>query len=422
MTDFRRTPEFRELLARGVGRRDFLRMAGLTGTAAFLAACSTKGAAVSTTSAAATSASAAGSSGSTSSASSSASSNDRSDADKLVVFSNWPYYIDVDAKDEQVHPTLVAFEKQSGVKVTYTEDVNDNDEFFGKVKAQLSAGQDTKRDIFVLTDWMAARMIRLGWVQEFDAANMTNAGNLRSALKDPPWDPGRKHTLPWATGLTGIATNTKATGGATVTSMTQLLTDKSLKGKVTCLTEMRDTVGLIMLEMGKDPAQFTDADYTAALDMLQTAVDSGQIRQFTGNDYAPLLGKGTIAAAVAWSGDVLQLQASNKDITFTAPESGLMIWSDNMMIPNQAQHKKNAELLINYFYDPKVAAELAASVNYICPVEGAQEAMQSIDKDLAKNPLIFPDDATLSKTHVFMGLSATQETDYSKKFTAVTGA
>ena len=429
--DFRRSPEFREILAQA-SRRDFLRIAGLGGVAAFLASCSTKGAAIKasdsalptssgpspTTGSGSTSASG---SPSTSTATS-APSNDKSDVDKLVVFSNWPLYIDVDAKDANLHPTLAAFTKANGVKVSYTEDVNDNDQFFGKVKPQLAASQDTKRDIFVLTDWMAARMIRLNWVQKFDPANVPNAGNLRAALKSPPWDPDRSHTLPWATGLTGIATNTKATGGVTVTSMTQLLTDKSLKGKVTCLTEMRDTVGLIMLEQGKDPANFTDADFTAALDMLQTAVSSGQIRQFTGNDYAQALGKGSIAAAVAWSGDVIQLQAANKDIKFTAPDSGLMIWSDNMMIPNQAQHKKNAEMLINYYYDPKVAATLAASVNYICPVEGAQEAMKAIDKTLAKNPLIFPDDATLAKTHVFMGLTATQETSYSKQFNTVSGA
>ncbi|MDQ1683029.1 MAG: spermidine/putrescine transport system substrate-binding protein [Frankiaceae bacterium] len=424
--DFRRSPEFRDFLAQA-SRRDFLRIAGLGGVAAFLASCSTKGAAIKASDTAQPSSSGpsptGGTSGSTTPGTATTPpSNDKSDVDKLVVFSNWPLYIDVDAKNESVHPTLAAFTKSTGVKVTYTEDVNDNDQFFGKVKPQLSAGQDTKRDIFVLTDWMAARMIRLNWVQKFDPANVPNATNLRAALKSPPWDPDRSHTLPWATGLTGIATNTKATGGKIVTSMTQLLTDKSLKGKVTCLTEMRDTVGLIMLEMGKDPANFTDADYTAALDMLQTAVSSGQIRQFTGNEYAQALGKGSIAAAVAWSGDVIQLQAANKDIKFTAPESGLMIWSDNMMIPNLAQHKKNAEMLINYYYDPKVAATLAASVNYICPVEGAQEAMKSIDKTLATNPLIFPDDATLAKTHVFMGLSATQETAYSKQFTTVTGS
>ncbi len=204
--------------------------------------------------------------------------------------------------------------------------------------------------------------------------------------------------------------------------MNDLLTRPDLNGKVTCLTEMRDTMGLILLDQGKDPADFTAEDYDAALATLQDAVDSGQIRQFTGNDYTDGLAKGDIAACIAWSGDVIQLQFDSDNIKFVTPEAGVMLWSDNMLIPIKAKHKKNAEMLMNYYYDPAVAAELAAWVNYICPVVGAKEEMEKIDPDLAKNQLIFPDDATLAKTHVFMSLDEAQEADYQEKFDTVAGA
>ncbi len=346
---------------------------------------------------------------------------DISATDKVVNFSNWPLYIDVDDKTKK-HPTLDAFTAKTGIKVNYTEDINDNDEFFGKIRPQLAAGKPTGRDIVVLTDWMAARMIRLGYVQKLDKSKIPNASNLRAAVKSPGFDPNREYTLPWQSGLTGIAYNPKATNGKKIETISQLLTDPDLKGKVTALTEMRDTMGLIMLSQGKDPSKFTDADFSAAIDALKAAVSSGQIRQFTGNDYAQGLAAGNIAACIAWSGDVVQLQADNPDIAFIIPDAGAMIWSDNMMIPNGANHQMNAETLMNYYYDPTVAATVEDYVNYICPVNGAQQAMQSIDPSIVSNPLIFPDDAALAKTHIFQNLDPNQEKKYNDMFTAVTGA
>ena len=346
---------------------------------------------------------------------------DQSDTDKLLNFSNWQLYIDVDDDDPNLRPTLAAFTTKTGVKVNYTEDINDNSSFYAKIAPQLEAGQDSGRDLFAVTDWMAARMIREGLVQTMDQSAMTNyPKNLSPALLAPSWDPKREYSAPWQSGLTGIAYNAKVTGP--VNSMSELLSRADLKGKVTCLTEMRDTVGLILLDQGKDPANFTPEDFDAALAALQAAVDSGHIRQFTGNDYTDGLAKGDIAACTAWSGDVIQLQLESDDIKFVAPEAGLMLWSDNMQIPIKAKHKKNAQLLIDYYYDPTVAAELAAWVNYICPVVGAKEEMQKIDPDLANNQLIFPDEATLAKTSVFMGLDEAQEATYQEQFDVVTGA
>src|SRR4051794_7233901 len=346
---------------------------------------------------------------------------DLSATEKKIVWSNWPLYIDVNDKTK-ARPTIDDFEQQTGIKVTYIEDINDNDEFFGKVRPQLASGKATGRDIVTLTDWMAGRMIRLNYVEKFDKANIPNAKNLSTALQHPGFDQNRDYTLPWQSGLTGVAYNPKATGGKAVGSISELLTDKSLKGKVTALTEMRDTMGLIMLDQGKDPANFTDDDFANAIDMLKKAVSDGQIRKFTGNDYAQGLANGNIAACIAWSGDVIQLQADNASIKLVIPEAGCMLWSDNMMVPNKASHKTNAEKIMNYYYDPVVAAKVAAYVNYICPVDGAQQAMEKIDKSYVHNQLIFPDDTTLSKAHIFQNLNAAQEKKYTDMFTAVTGA
>ncbi len=278
---------------------------------------------------------------------------DKSDTDKRLSWSNWPLYLDADDKDENKHPTLLQFQKSTGIKVTYNEDINDNNEFFGKVRPQLAAGQDTGRDVIALTDWMAARLIRLGWVQKLDKGNVPNVtANLRDALRSPDWDPGRDYSAPWQSGFAGLAYNAKVTGE--VRSMEELLSRADLKGKVTLLSEMRDTMGLVLLDMGKDPAKFSADDFAAGIDRLQKAVDSGQVRKFTGNEYAQDLAKGNIAACTAWSGDVIQLQFDDENIKFVRPERGLMLWSDNMLVPNKSQHKKNAERLINYYYDREV--------------------------------------------------------------------
>ncbi len=346
---------------------------------------------------------------------------DLSDTDKVVNWSNWPEYIDLDEKAGTM-PTLVAFTKQTGIKVKYTEDYNDNDEFFAKVKPQLQGGQDTGRDVWCSTDWMVARLIRLGWVQKLDKANIPNAANLEPDLQNVAFDKGRAYSLPWQSGFTGIAYNPKATGGKKIESIDQLLTDKSLKGKVTLLTEMRDTVAMVMLAQGKDPGKFTDADFTAAIDAIKEAKDAGQLRGFTGNEYGKPLASGDTAACLAWTGDVVQLQADNPSLGYVLPSTGHMIWSDNFVIPNKAKHKKNAEKLIDYYYEPKVMAEVEDYVNYIAPVKGAKEALLKDDPEVAKNELIFPSQEVLARAHTFRGLSEAEETKYNQQFQDLIGA
>ncbi|WP_328532880.1 spermidine/putrescine ABC transporter substrate-binding protein [Micromonospora zamorensis] len=348
-------------------------------------------------------------------------SEDLSGTERKLVFSNWPQYLDVDEKDESKRPSLDEFVRKTGITVTYTEDINDNNEFFGKVQHQLAACQSTDRDIIVLSDWMAARMSRLGWIQKLDPANIPNVrANLLSSLLDRSFDTENRLSIPWQSGLAGLAYNGNVT--KELRTVDELLTRPDLKGRVTALSEMRDTMGLLLGAAGHDPANFTSAQFDDALTTLKKAVDSGQIRRFTGNDYAPDLAKGDIAACIGWSGDVVQLSGADEKVRFVAPDSGVMLYSDNMMVPNKATHKANAEQLINYYYEPAVAARLAAYVNYICPVKGAQAEMEKIDPELAANPLIFPDEALLSKSTLFMALDEKQEKEYEGKFQQVIGA
>ncbi|MGZ3118040.1 polyamine ABC transporter substrate-binding protein [Streptomyces sp. H62] len=350
------------------------------------------------------------------------SSEDRSTEEKEVSFSNWTEYMDVDDSGGR-HPTLDAFTRRTGVRVKYTEDINDNNEFFGKIQPQLAAGQETGRDIIVVTDWLAARLIRLGWVQKLDPSHLPHAfANLSPQFRDPDWDPGRAYSYPWQGISTVIAYNRKALDGVEVRTVSDLLDHPKLKGRVGFLTEMRDTVGMVLLDMGKDPGRFTDDDYDAAIARLQKGVDRGQIRRFTGNDYTSDISKGDFAACLAWAGDVVQLKADNPDVDFLIPDSGYITSSDNMLVPNKARHKTNAERLMDYYYEPGPAAQLAAYINYVCPVDGVKDELAKIDEDAANNPLILPDKAMQAKSRAFRSLSPKEETAYEEKFAKLTGA
>jgi spermidine/putrescine transport system substrate-binding protein len=339
-------------------------------------------------------------------------------ADTLV-FANWPFYIDV-SEDEKTRPTLDQFTKKTGVNVRYIEEVNDNEEWFGKFQAQLAQGDDIGRDIVVLTDWMAARMIRLNYVQKKDKSAIPNEENLVASLKSPGWDPKREFSLPWQSGLTGIAYNKKLTGGP-VTTMEQLLTDPKLKGKVTLLTEMPDTMGVTMAANGDDPEAVTPEAFDRAIETIQQAVDSGQIRRFTGNEYVDDMVAENVWAALAWSGDVVSsIQPENPDVEFAVVDTGSHLWTDNMLIPLGGD-VFTASTFMNFVYDPAIAAQIEAYVYYICPVEGAQEEIATIDEAAAESPLIFPPEETLANTFIF-DAEASDDRDLKERFQAVIGA
>jgi spermidine/putrescine transport system substrate-binding protein len=339
-------------------------------------------------------------------------------ADELVI-ANWPAYIDV-TEDGKTRPTLDQFTQETGVRVRYLEEVNDNEEWFGKYQAQLAQGDDIGRDIVVLSDWMAARMIRLGYVQKKDRSAIPNEENLVESLRSPGWDPQREFSLPWQSGMTGIAYNKKQTGGP-VTTIEQLLTDPKLKGRVTMLTEMPDTMGVTMAATGGDPEKVTPEAFSTAAEMIQQAVDSGQIRRFTGNDYIEDMVAGNVWAALAWSGDVISsIQPENPDVEFTVVDTGSHLWTDNMLIPLGGD-VFTASTFMNFVYDPAVAAQIEAWVYYICPVEGAKEEMVELDPEAADSPLIFPPEETLAKTFIF-DAEAADDPDYKEQFQAVIGA
>jgi spermidine/putrescine transport system substrate-binding protein len=345
---------------------------------------------------------------------------DRSATDKVVNWANWTLYLDYD-EDTKKYPTLEAFKKKTGLKATYAEDIDDNDTYYGKIQNQLRKGQDIGKDVIVLTDWMASRLIRAGYTQELDQAELPNAKNLLSELQNVDFDPGRKHSLPWQGGFGVLAWNKQKVPGG-LKSVSDLWKPE-LKGRVEVLSEMRDTVGLIMLEQGVDiSGKFTDDQFQAAVDELQKHISDGQIRQVKGNSYKEDLISGDALAVIGWSGDIFQINAENGDKWGLAlPEAGGTIWTDNLMVPVGSPHKANAEKLMNYYYDPVVAAEVAAYVNYICPVQGAKEQLAKSDPDLADSPWIFPDEQTLAKAKAFRTLSADEETKYSEAFQKVIG-
>jgi spermidine/putrescine transport system substrate-binding protein len=332
-------------------------------------------------------------------------------------FSNWPLYIDV---DHGKHPTLEKFQKQFGVKVKYTEEINDNTEFFGKIRQQLANGSSGGRDIVVLTDWMAARMIRLGYVQKFDKSAMPNfERNLVDNLKHPDFDQNRDYTAPWQSGQTGLIYRRDKVGD--IQSVNEVFNPK-WKGKVTLLTEMRDSVGLTMLGMGKNPTTGSVQDMLAAIDKMDKYVKNGQIRRFTGNDYLKDLPRGDTWVCYGWSGDAVQLQSDNKDIRFLRPEEGFMLWTDNMMIPVGAPHAYTAEKFINWIYQPEVEAPIEDYVNYVPPVKGTKEELLKLDPSVAKNPLIFPSAQVLQSGHQFKTLAPADEDKVNNAFQAVIGA
>lgn len=342
---------------------------------------------------------------------------DRSESDPTLIWANWPLYIDED--DDGNYPTLEAFQEQTGISVTYNITVDDNNSYYATVRDQLALGQDIGADTVCLTDWMVSRWIQLGYTQELNYDNIPNAANLSEDLRNPEFDPGRRFSIPWQGGFAGIAWNTEQVGE--LRSVDDLWAPE-LRGRVGVLSEMRDTMGLILMNNGVDiSGDFSADDFNAALDIFREQVTGGQIRNVRGNAYTEDLVNEDTLAAIAWSGDItlLNFEAGYEKWKFVIPEAGGTLWADNFLVPIGSPRKTNAETLINYYYEPEVAAEVAAWVNYITPVEGAREAMEAIDPELADNELIFPSDETLANTRIFRGLTGQEENEYQAAFQSV---
>jgi spermidine/putrescine transport system substrate-binding protein len=331
---------------------------------------------------------------------------------RTLRISNWPLYID--------KRTIPDFEKATGAKVEYTEDINDNDEFFAKIDEPLKRNRSIDRDIIVLTDWMAGRLINLGYVAPLDERKFPNKVNLVDDVRDVSFDPGRKYSVPWVSGMTGLGYNPKKIGKE-LTSINDIF-DPRYKGQVTMLTEMRDTLGLVMLGMGRDPTKATRADVEAAGARIKKARQSGQIRKFTGNDYAEDLAAGNIAIAFAWSGDIQGLAADNPDLEWIAPREGAMLYSDNMLIPKTSDRQNLAMAWVNYVYDPRHSAQIVAGAPYLSAVKGTGAELAKIAPALARSPLVNPPDELRRRLHVFRALSDAEDLEYNRIFQNAIGA
>jgi spermidine/putrescine transport system substrate-binding protein len=382
------SPEARSIIGAMVSRRAVLAGAGGLGAAGLLAACG---------------------------------GSDSADSANSVRWGNWPLYLDYDEETKK-YPTLEKFIEQSGIAATYFEDYNDNDEFYGKVQAQLKLGEDIGYDVVTPTDWMAARWIRLGYTQKFDVANIPNKSNILDSLASPSFDANREQTLTWQGIMGGFGWNVEKNPKG-IRTIDELFAPQN-KGKIVVLSEMRDTIGIILLSQGVNLQTVTEDQFMNAVDFMEKKISDGWIRGVKGNEYAEDLTSGDATAVIGWSGDMFILKAENEGkFDFALPDSGGTISGDNFVIPSTAtaEGKANAEKLINFYYDPAIAAEVAAYVNYVCPVKGAQAEMEKIDPALAASPFIFPDAAMSAKLNVFRSLTPAEETTWSEAFQKAAG-
>jgi spermidine/putrescine transport system substrate-binding protein len=352
--------------------------------------------------------------------SSCASGGDEAASSGSVRWGNWPLYLDYN-DETQLYPTLEAFTESTGIAHEYFEDYNDNDEFFGKVQAQLKLKQDIGYDIVCPTDWMAARWIRLGYAHKFDKANIPNAGNILDTLASPSFDPTREQSMTWQGIMGGYGWNTEKVPGG-VRTLDDLFATAN-KGKIVVLSEMRDTVGIILRSRGVDLQTVTEDQFMDAVEFLEQKISDGWIRGVKGNEYAEDLKSGDAIAVIGWSGDMFILKNDYEGkFDFAIPESGGTISGDNLMIPYTAtaEAKASAEKLINWYYDPAIAAEVAAYVNYVTPVKGAQAEMEKINPELASNEFIFPSEKMMANLSVFRSLTPAEETSWSEAFLKAT--
>ena len=383
------SPEARSIINARVSRRAVLAGIGGVGAAGALAACGSDG--------------------------------DSAASGELVRWGNWPLYLDFD-EDSKTYPTLDKFTESTGIETKYFEDYNDNDEFYGKVQAQLKIKKDIGYDLVCPTDWMAARWIRLGYAQKLDGANIPNASNILDTLATPSFDAQREYTLTWQGIMGGFGWNVEKNPKG-IRTIEDLFSPEN-KGKIVVLTEMRDTIGIILLSQGVSLQTVTEDQYMNAVDFLAKKIADGWIRGVKGNEYAEDLTSGDATAVIGWSGDMFILKSENEGkFDFAVPESGGTISGDNMLIPSTAtaEAKANAEKLINYYYEPAVAAEVAAYVNYVCPVMGAQAEMEKIDPELAKSEFIFPSEKMMANLNVFRSLSPTEESTWTEAFQKAAG-
>jgi spermidine/putrescine transport system substrate-binding protein len=342
---------------------------------------------------------------------------DQSDEQKSLRFDSRDTYRNTTGED---FPLLSSFTKDSGIEVTYSNAVSDDNVYYSKVKSQLKLGHDIGADAAVLSEWMAARWIGLGYLQEIEREKITNFNNIRLLFQDTDFDPGRRFSLPWRSGFTGIAWNKAALPNG-LESVSDLW-DPALKGKVGVMSAMRDTLGLIMLDAGVDISSdaWGDTEFSAAVSTLRDQVVSGQVSSIQGNKYKEDLKNGTTVATIARAGDIMQInQEADDQWGFAIPAAGGVLSSDVVVIPIGSTHRGNAEEFVNFYYDRQNAVNVAAATSFISPVDVRQPEIGTIPQELSRNLMIFPSEATFKTTKTFRTLSQGEELRYGAQYQTV---
>ncbi|MCW2858580.1 MAG: extracellular solute-binding protein family 1 [Actinoallomurus sp.] len=341
-------------------------------------------------------------------------------------FANWTLYMD------KARTPLKDFTQQTGVTVTYREVITDDPQWFGKISPQLQAGQSIGYDLMVITNGVElTKLVELGYLVPLDHSQMPNfAKNAGAAYKKESFDPGNVYSVPYATGLTGIAYDPRKTGRE-ITSI-QDLWDPKFKGKVGMMSDAQEIGNFGMLALGIDPEKSTPEDWTKAGAKLQEQKDKGIVRKYYENDYIDALTRGDVWLTMAWSGDIFQQNLSEgSHLKFVIPQEGATIWTDNMMIPKTAENPVDALMMMDFFYRPEIAANLAEYINYVTPVPAAKDVItaqaasatgskKTTLEAVANSPLVFPSDADYAKLRHYRSLTSATEKEYNAVFQHIT--
>jgi spermidine/putrescine transport system substrate-binding protein len=336
-----------------------------------------------------------------------------------VNFANWPLYIDA-LKGK--HPSLVHFTKATGIKVSYSEVIQDNSSFYATIRPSLAAGQATGYDILVMTNNNPPLhyLIELGWLIPLDHSAMPNFKKYAGPLiKNPSWDPGNKYSMAWQSGWTSVAYNSKVVKNPG--NSIDILFSKKYAGRVGMMSDPYELGSVGLLAIGVEPNKSTESDWAKAAKKLQTQKNEGIVAAYYDQSYIEHLKNGDTVVSQCWSGDIFQanLNAKYKDLTLMIPHEGLMLWTDNMIIPLHASNPRDAMVTMDYFYDPKTQSVVEYYDNYICPVPDAKQQMlhptgwnksvlaalkpeiQLPTSTIANSPDIFPTPARVTASHSY---------------------
>lgn len=338
-------------------------------------------------------------------------------------WASWTYYLDFD-EETQEFTSLSEFMADSNIKVEYFEDIDDNKMFMAKVKDQLKLGTDTGYDLFTLTDSSLIRLLEQEQLMSFDHTLMPNvSANMIDLVRHSSFDPDREWSVPYQSGMTGLVYNTQLYPKG-VRSVSDLWSDE-LKGKVSLLSEQDDTLGLVMLEQGIDITgeEWGEDEFFAALAVVEEQIKNGNVYTVKGNSYTQDLQSGAVLAGMAWSGDVAMINEEEGEEVwkFVVPDAGATMFIDSFCLPDPTAAYEQAHELVDYYYDPEVAAQVAEYVQYVTPVKGAREAMEKLNPEMAENTLIFPDEDMSARVHDMRTPTAQEDNTYAQAYQKVLG-